>query len=238
LARSRWLRQGAWPSAATKIGAKGRDRFPAGSPGGRTGLLRAALALRADVLHHAGIGGDLGQHGVGVGEQALVGAARFRRGAGLVVLLAGHAGIAVAVPAGAGDRLLGVLRGKIVDAGAAAGVGKALAAGIAIGELDGVEIAGDGRFGLVVGGVYQPHHEEEAHHRGHEIGEGDLPYAAVMAVVVVVMVAPHDDDLVPGLGSLGDAHDRTSERAAAHSDCASRTPRRRSNTARSKPAPR
>ena len=71
--------------------------------------------------------------------------------------------------------------------GAVADILQPLAAGVAVDQLDRVEVAGDRRLGLLVGGVDQPHHQEEAHHRGHEVGEGDLPDAAVMGLVVVAM---------------------------------------------------
>ena len=73
----------------------------------------------------------------------------------------------------------------------------------AVDQLNRVEIAGDGRLGLLVGGVDQPHDEEEAHHGSHEIGEGDLPDTTVVSLVVIVVAAPHDDDLVRGFTGLG-----------------------------------
>ena len=57
--------------------------------------------------------------------------------------------------------------------------------GVAVDQLHRIEIAGDRGLGLLVGGVDQPHDEEEAHHRRHEVGKGDLPDAAMVAFVMV-----------------------------------------------------
>ena len=45
---------------------------------------------------------------------------------------------------------------------------------------------------LLVRRAEEPHHQEEGHHRGDEIGVGDLPCAAVMAVRDDLL--PLDDD--------------------------------------------
>ena len=45
------------------------------------------------------------------------------------------------------------------------------------------EVAGDARLDRLAL-ADEPHHQEERHHRGHEVGVGDLPRAAVMAVAV------------------------------------------------------
>ena len=57
----------------------------------------------------------------------------------------------------------------------------------------GIEIAGDDRLCVFVGGVDDPQHEKERHHRRHEIGESDLPGAAVV-LFLVAAAAPDDDD--------------------------------------------
>src|SRR5262249_25600424 len=40
---------------------------------------------------------------------------------------------------------------------------------------------------LGAGRIDQPHQQEEGHHRGHEVGVGDLPRAAVVAVVAALL---------------------------------------------------
>ena len=60
-------------------------------------------------------------------------------------------------------------------------------------DLHRIEVTGDERLGVLVGSANDPQHEEEGHHRGHEIGEGDLPGAAVM-LALVRAAAPDDDD--------------------------------------------
>ncbi len=60
-------------------------------------------------------------------------------------------------------------------------------------DLHRIEVAGDERFGVLVGSADDPQHKEEGHHRGHEIGEGDLPGAAVM-LALMRAAAPDDDD--------------------------------------------
>ncbi len=67
-------------------------------------------------------------------------------------------------------------------------------------QLDGIEIAGNRRLGFLIGGIDEPHHEEEGHHGGHEVGIGDLPHATMMAVMVVMPAAAHNDDLALGFG--------------------------------------
>ena len=65
----------------------------------RSRRLRAAFALAGDVLHHAGVGRDLGQHRVGVGKELLVGFARLPGGVaavGLLGLFVGGSRLAVA----------------------------------------------------------------------------------------------------------------------------------------------
>src|SRR5690606_16824250 len=62
-----------------------------------------------------------------------------------------------------------------------------------------------------------PHHQEEAHHRGHEIREGDLPDAAMRPFLVVVAAAAHDDDLAPAVLAFRPVHASTSASAADHS---------------------
>src|SRR5690606_41998153 len=58
---------------------------------------------------------------------------------------------------------------------AAARIVDAAPVGVVVHQLDGVEIAGDGGLGLLACRIDQPHHQEETHHGGHEVGEGDLP---------------------------------------------------------------
>lgn len=110
-----------------------------------------------------------------------------------LIILSGGRLPAIAGLLGGYFRALGRVAGKMR---AVADVLQALAAGVAVDQLDRIEIARDRCPDLLVGGVDQPHHQEEAHHRRHEIGEGDLPYAAVMGVLVVAVHAPDDDDLV------------------------------------------
>src|SRR5690606_1999768 len=71
-------------------------------------------------------------------------------------------------------------------------------------QLDGIEIAGDRGLGFLIGGIDEPHDEEEGHHGGHEIGIGNLPHAAMMAVMVVMPATANNDDLTLGFGI--DAH--------------------------------
>ncbi len=96
-----------------------------------------------------------------------------------------------------GARLLRVGRGLV---GGVAEAGR-LRGGVH--ELDRVEVFDDGGLGLVVG-RQQPHDQEEGHHGGHEIRVGDLPRAAVVAVLVAAAVALDDDDLV-GVGLVAHA---------------------------------
>src|SRR5690606_513981 len=84
----------------------------------------------------------------------------------------------------------------------------------AVDEPDRVEIARHRSPRFLIGGVDQPHDEEEAHHGGHEIGKGDLPGAAVMAFLVIVAAAAHDDDLMPAL-VRGSVHQAITSRSAA-----------------------
>src|SRR5690606_32341529 len=80
-----------------------------------------------------------------------------------------------------------------------------------------IEVAGDRRLGLLVRRVDEPHDEEEAHQRGHEVGEGDLPDAAVMAFLMVVAAAPDDDDLLPLVVGIERTHDNVSASRDDHS---------------------
>ena len=54
------------------------------------------------------------------------------------------------------------------------------------------------RFCSGRGGVDQPHQQEEGHHRGHEVGIGDFPGAAVMAAMPALLDALDDDRVVAG----------------------------------------
>ncbi len=67
-------------------------------------------------------------------------------------------------------------------------------------QLDGVEIAGNRCLGFLIGGIDEPHDEEEGHHCSHEVGIGDLPHATMMAVMVVVPAPANNDDLTFGFG--------------------------------------
>ena len=192
--------------------------FAAGSPGRRAGRLGAAVALGRNVLIPAGVGGDLGEHGVRIGEQMLVGI--FLVGLG-VLGVGDFFGAALALAFGARRcverlRLFGFVADRI---GAVADILQPFAARVAIDQLDRVEVAGDRRLGLLVGGADQPHHEEEAHHGGHEVGKGDFPDAAVMRLIMVAMRMPDDDDLVRMRMIVGSdrAHVTTPATAADHS---------------------
>jgi hypothetical protein len=61
------------------------------------------------------------------------------------------------------------------------------------------EKIGEPLLGLVAGAADQPQQEEERHHRGHEVGIGHLPGAAMVAA------AGHDDALDDD-GPLGLCH--------------------------------
>ena len=65
-----------------------------------------------------------------------------------------------------------------------------------LGDGLGREIIGDAALLLRRGGVDQPHQQEERHHRGHEVGIGDFPGAAMMAAMPALLDA-FDDDRVP-----------------------------------------
>ena len=80
---------------------------------------------------------------------------------------------------------LGIL-GRLLDA---------LFRGLGIGQLHRVEIGCERRLGLRIGGVDQPHDEKERHHRRHEVGIGNLPGAAMVAIMPAAM-ALDDDDFV------------------------------------------
>ena len=62
-------------------------------------------------------------------------------------------------------------------------------------QLHGIEIARERSLGFFVRRTDQPEHEEQSHHGGHEIREGDFPGAAVAAVAVVAH-APDNQQLV------------------------------------------
>ena len=64
---------------------------------------------------------------------------------------------------------------------------------VPVGKRDRIEIGGDLGDRLLVGGADQPHHQKQRHHGRHEIGIGDFPGAAMMALVVP-LAAPADDD--------------------------------------------
>ena len=194
---------------------RGRIRRPMRRSPGRKSA-RRRRPCREMFCIDAGVGGDLGKHGVRIGEQMLVGILLL----GLGILRVGDLlGAALALAFGARRRVKRLrLFGLVADrVRAVADILQALAAGVAVDQLDRVEIAGDRRLGLLVGGVDQPHHQEEAHHGGHEIGKGDLPDAAVMGLVMVAMRVPDDDDLVRVLVGVDRAHASTPATAADHS---------------------
>ena len=56
-------------------------------------------------------------------------------------------------------------------------------------QLHRIEIARQRGLGLLIGRADQPKHEEQGHHGGHEIGEGDFPCAAVTVVAVACACA-------------------------------------------------
>ncbi|AAW73940.1 hypothetical protein XOO0686 [Xanthomonas oryzae pv. oryzae KACC 10331] len=64
------------------------------------------------------------------------------------------------------------------------------------------EVFGDRRTLFLGGGRHQPQHQEEGHHRGHEVGKRHLPGAAMMAAALHLL-DPSDDD-----GGFGLGHDR------------------------------
>src|ERR1044071_2825961 len=66
------------------------------------------------------------------------------------------------------------------------------AAGTDEAAADIVEITGDGFFLWIIRRGHKPHQQEKRHHRGHEVGERDLPGTAVMAVPVAFFL--FDDD--------------------------------------------
>ena len=74
----------------------------------------------------------------------------------------------------------------------AAGTGHGLGDGL------GREIVGDAALLFRGGGVDQPHQQEEGHHRGHEVGIGDFPGAAVMAAMPALLDALDNDRVVAG----------------------------------------
>ena len=71
--------------------------------------------------------------------------------------------------------------------------------GRAVGQPQRIEVVGDLRQHLLVGGVDQPHDQEERHHRRHEVGVGDLPHAALVRGLLALAAPANDDELV-GLG--------------------------------------
>ena len=67
-----------------------------------------------------------------------------------------------------------------------------------LGDGLGREIVGDAAFLFRRGGVDQPHQQEEGHHRGHEVGIGDFPGAAMMAAMPALLDAFDNDGVVAG----------------------------------------
>jgi hypothetical protein len=57
------------------------------------------------------------------------------------------------------------------------------------------EVVGDALFLFGAGAVEQPHQQEEGHHRGHEVGIGDLPGAAMVAAADHLLDLLDDDRL-------------------------------------------
>jgi hypothetical protein len=55
-----------------------------------------------------------------------------------------------------------------------------------------IKVMSDGGFGFFVR-THEPHHEEERHHCGHEIGVRDFPRATVMAVSAAFLLFDYDD---------------------------------------------
>src|SRR5690606_5004401 len=72
-------------------------------------------------------------------------------------------------------------------------------------------------LGLLVGGIYQPHDEKEAHHCRHEIGKGDFPDATVAPFVLIVVAPPDDDDFLLAIRVVRQGHARISDSACDHS---------------------
>src|SRR5471032_2813648 len=65
-----------------------------------------------------------------------------------------------------------------------------------LGDGLGGEIISDATLLFGGGGVDQPHQQEERHHRGHEVGIGDFPGAAVMTAMPAFFDSLDDDRVV------------------------------------------
>ena len=190
------------------VGRAGADRLEGIAEG--VDAERAVEPLRigiAEFRRGAGRGfadaaGDAVERFVGRGEQFGLRRLRLRLGLRLAVLrrVLGDLGLDLRGRRGAFG-VLGVRRraGGLVGMFAAAllrGGGRAVDALFRLRrvfELHRIEVAGDDGLGVLVAGVDDPQHEEERHHRGHEIGEGDLPGAAVMAVAAHHLLLDDDD---------------------------------------------
>ncbi|MCW0462798.1 hypothetical protein NB717_003866 [Xanthomonas sacchari] len=129
----------------------------------------------------------------------------------LLLLLALRGLAVVALQALAAERILVVAALHLAGAAeldhrgaGAAGAGHAGARRRALaGQRAGIaEVFGDRRALFLGGGRHQPQHQEERHHRGHEVGIGHLPRAAVVAAALDLL-DPADDD-----GGFGLGHDR------------------------------
>ena len=146
------------------------------------------------------------QHALGHGRLRTGGIAQIGGGAGLARVGRDEAvgrvdHIALAVWRQLGLGLTGHLRiGVGRDAGRGHRRRRRAVAVNALGRARGffqfhrIEVARDDRLGVLVGGADDPQHQEERHHRRHEIGEGDLPGAAVV-LLLVAATALDDDDL-------------------------------------------
>ena len=137
---------------------------------------------------------------------------------GLVVFLARRFGAEVPFLA-----RLGIFRHGVFGCGAGrmravAQILQSLLGRIAVDQLDRVEVAGNGGLGLLIGCVDEPHDEEEAHHRRHEVGEGDFPDASMVTFIVIAVATSNDDDFMPGFFVRSDAHASISESTVDHSD--------------------
>ena len=58
----------------------------------------------------------------------------------------------------------------------------------------GFEIVGNAFALIGVGRTEQPHQQEERHHGGHHVGQGDFPGTAVSTAVTVINDFLDDDD--------------------------------------------
>jgi len=158
--------------------------------GAGTCVLRAAVTLDADIGLVVGVLDDLGDHRIGVFEVV---------GLGMLGLLIGRLGVGILVRCLAARRgFLAFGLGFVVIVFALGILERLLQALLGrrrIAQLDRIEVVGNGSLGLFVGGIDQPHDQKERHHRRHEVGVGDLPGAA-MGAIVIALVALDDDDFI------------------------------------------